>query len=75
MIGRRQEIARLQSDMYRDRYYKMLRSLIVLSGIMLVLVAAIIYVLLSSMVPPFYGSTTEGRIIPMAPISVVKGTS
>jgi hypothetical protein len=75
MIAHRREIARFQSDLYRDRYYKMLRSLIILAGTMFVLIAAIIYVLFTTMVPPFYGSTTEGRIIPMMPISAIKGTS
>ncbi len=75
MIGHRNEIARLQSDMYRNRYHKLLRSLILLSIVMLILVATIIYLLFTSMVPPFYGSTTTGRIVQMMPVSVTKGKS
>lgn len=73
MIGQRHEIARLQSDMYRNRYYKIVRNLLGLAWVMLLLIAVIIYFLLTAMAPPYYGSTTTGRIIPMAPMSVKKG--
>jgi len=75
MIGQRHEIASLQSDLYRNRYYKMLRKLFVLAWVMLLLVVVIIYFVLAAAGPPYYGSTTTGRIIPMTPISVTKGNS
>ncbi|HLB58174.1 MAG TPA: hypothetical protein VJL60_05110 [Gammaproteobacteria bacterium] len=65
MIGHRHEIARLQSDMYRDRYHKIVRALIVSAGIILLLIAGIIYSLLDVAPPQYYGTTTDGRIIPM----------
>ena len=74
MIGQRQEIARLQSDLYRDRYYKILRSLHLLAWLIVFLVAIVIYLVLSTRTPPYYGSTTAGQIIPMPPISAAKGS-
>lgn len=63
MIGTRLEQARLQSDFYRDCYYKMLRLLIIEIVIMILLIGAIMYVILFESKPPFYATTTTGQII------------
>lgn len=68
MIGNRQQLARLQSDFYRDQYHKILTALLISTGIILIFVATIIYFVLFTTLPLYYGSTTTGRIIPMVPI-------
>ncbi len=65
MLGQRHEIARLQSDFYRDSYYKALRMLMVTMVIILLLIAAIIYVVIFQPPPRYYATTTTGQIIPM----------
>ena len=65
MVGDRQRIARYHSDFYRDNYHKMLRWLLMSSFVMLLLIAAIIYSILSTHPSQYYASTTEGEIIPM----------
>ena len=65
MLGRTQEIARLQSDFYRDQYRKMLRWLMGSILIIFILVAVIIYLILFRQPQVYYASTIEGRIIPM----------
>lgn len=61
------EVARMQSDFYRDQYHKILLGLIISGGIMLLLIALIIYFMLFTNPPQYYASTTTGRIIPMTP--------
>jgi hypothetical protein len=68
MVGGRQRIASFQSDFYRDNYHKMLRQLIVATMIMLLLVVTIIYFILTSPPTKYYGTTTQGQIIPMIPV-------
>lgn len=65
MLGRRQEIARLQSDFYRDKYRKTLRWLMVCVLIMYILIAAIIYTILFQPSQYYYANTTDGRILSM----------
>ena len=65
MIGHRYEIARFQKDFYRDSYRKMLIVLILSIVVMLGLIAAIIYVILTQPSHGFYASTLNGQIIPM----------
>lgn len=67
-MGRRHEIARLQSDFYRDSYRKMLRWLTIAVFIMFFIIAAIIYLLLFQPLQQYYGNTTEGKILPMIKI-------
>jgi len=67
MIGNRHDIPRLQSDMFRNAYYKILRLLFVNAGLVLLLVLSIIYMLLFAENPQYYASTTDGEIIKMAP--------
>ena len=65
MIGSRHEIARLQSDFYRDQYRKILRWLIVCVFIMFFLIAAIIYKILFKPTPDYYANTSQGKILAM----------
>jgi hypothetical protein len=65
MIGQRHELARLQSDFYRDNYYKMLRAVLVSVIIIFLLIVAIIYFVLFNNPPQYYGTATTGQIIPM----------
>lgn len=61
------EVARLQSDFYRNQYYKILTGLIISGLIILLLIALIIYHLLFTQPATYYASTTTGRILPMMP--------
>lgn len=65
MLGRRSEIARLQSDFYRDQFRRMVRWLMMSMVVMLILIAAIIYSILIQPSRSYYANTTEGRILPM----------
>lgn len=65
MIGRRSEIAWLQSDFFREQFRKTVRWLIYAMIIILLLIAAIIYLILFQPRQDFYANTTEGRILDM----------
>lgn len=65
MLGTRQEIARLHSDFYRDKYRKTLRRLIISVCLIVILICAIIYLILFRAPPKYYATTTEGKIIPI----------
>lgn len=65
MIANRSEIARLQSDFYRDQFRKVVRWIMVSVVLMLLLIVAIIYCILVQPSQEYYANTTEGRIIPM----------
>lgn len=67
MIGNRRTLARLQSDFYRDSYYRMLRWLFISLSIILLLISLIIYYMLFTSPLHYYATTTTGQIIPMAP--------
>jgi hypothetical protein len=67
MIGKRYELARLQSDFYYHQYHKMLRRINIVSMIILLLVLCIIYYVLHPAVPRYFASTTTGEIISMQP--------
>lgn len=69
MIGKRSELARMQSDFYRDAYKKILSWLLVEVVVMLILVAAIIYYVFYPTPPQYYATSTEGQIIPLAAVS------
>ncbi len=68
MITNRQANARLQSDFYRDHYYKLLRSILLFMAIILCLSVAIIYFVVFTVPPQYYGTTTSGQIIKIAPL-------
>ncbi len=65
MLGQRQEIARLQSDFYRDQFRKVLHWLLYSVVVMFVLIAAIIYLILVKPTPNYYANTTDGKILDM----------
>jgi len=65
MIGRRHEIARMQSDFYRDNYRKILRWLFICVIIMIVLIVAILYLILYRPAQQYYANTVDGKVIPL----------
>jgi len=65
MLGQRREIARLQSDFYRDQYRKILRWLMVSLLIMFALLMTIIYLILFKPTSQYYANTTDGKILSM----------
>ena len=65
MIAPRHEIARLQSDFYRNQFHKMLRWLMYSVFVILVLILSIIYLILSQPSRDYYANTIEGKILPM----------
>lgn len=65
MIANRSEIARLQSDFYRDQFRKVIRWIMVSMVLMLLLIVAIIYCILVQPAQEYYANTSEGRIIQM----------
>lgn len=65
MLGSRREIARLQSDFYRDQFRKMLRWLMASVVIMFIMIAAIIYLILAQPTQYFYANTANGKILAM----------
>jgi hypothetical protein len=66
MLGQKHQIARMQSDFYRDWYHKILRGVIFSTVIILGLMIAIIYYVLFQPPQTYYATTTEGQIIPLA---------
>jgi intracellular multiplication protein IcmL len=67
MIGHRSELARFQSDFYRDNYRKLLVALILSIIALVCLIGAIIYVVLTQPKPEYYASTLSGKVIRMTP--------
>ena len=65
MLGRRHEIARLQSDFYRDQYRKILRWLMMALFIMFLLVLGIIYSIFMQPAIKYYANTVEGHVLAM----------
>ncbi len=65
MIGARHEIARLQSDFYRDQFRKILHWLMMSLIIIFLLIGAIIYKILDRPPQGYYANTTNGKILPM----------
>jgi hypothetical protein len=65
MLGQRSEIARLQSDFYRDQFRKTLRWILISVLIIFALIIAIAYVILFQPVEPYYANTSDGTILLM----------
>ena len=65
MLGQRHEIARLQSDFYRDQFRKILRWLVAAMVVVIVLLLANIYFILAQPSQPYYANTTDGKILSM----------
>jgi hypothetical protein len=67
MIGDRETIARLQSDFYRDSYYRIINWLFFEIIIMLLLISAIIYHIIVHPVQHYYATTSQGMLLPLHP--------
>jgi hypothetical protein len=67
MIGQRHQIARFQSDFYRDCYYKVLKWLFIEVAIMILLILAIIYNILLHAPQLYFASTTNGQLLALLP--------
>ncbi|MDR3478911.1 MAG: hypothetical protein P4M14_12880 [Gammaproteobacteria bacterium] len=67
MAVQRQQVARLQSDFYRDSYHKLLRFVIFEIFIMLLLISAIVYFVVFQPLSHYYATTTTGLVIPLTP--------
>lgn len=67
MIGHRHELARFQGEFYRNCYRKTLIVLLLSIVVMLGLIAAIIFIILTQPSTNYYASTTNGQILPMIP--------
>ena len=65
MLGARHQIARLQSDFYRDQFRKILRWIMYAMAIIFLLIAAIIYLILFQPEKTYYANTTDGKILTM----------
>lgn len=65
MQGSRQQIARLQSDFYRDQFHKLLNWLFVSTVIVFVLIATILYFIFFQPTRHYYGNTVNGNILNM----------
>lgn len=65
MLGKRHEIAQLQSDFYRDKFRRILRWLTFSTIIIILLTIAIIYLILFEATPSYYANTTNGIILDM----------
>lgn len=65
MLGKREEIAYLQSDFYRLQYRKILRWITVCLLLILILILTLIYLILFKPSQPYYANTTDGKILTM----------
>ena len=74
MLGKRHEIARLQSDFYRDQFRKMLRLLMTALVIIFLLVLACIYSFFSQRSNLYYANTIDGQVLPMPRYIVLSNT-
>lgn len=68
MLGPRHEIARLQSDFFRDQFRKVLRWLTITIIIIFLLLAGVFYVLFFFQPEVrYYANTVNGKILDMPP--------
>ena len=67
MIGDKEQIARLQSDFYRDSYYKVIKWFYIEAVIMILLILAILYHIIIHPEQRFYATTTNGQLIHLKP--------
>lgn len=65
MLGPRHEIARLQSDFYRDQFRKILRWLVAAVAIIFILLALVVYTILFQPSVNYYANTLDGKILDM----------
>ena len=72
MQGRKHQIARLQSDFYRDQFRKIWRWIMYAIVIMFLLVLMIVYFVLFQPPLTFYANTANGKILNM-PTPKIRG--
>lgn len=65
MIAPRHEVARLQSDFYRQQFHRMLRWTMYALAFIFILICLIVYQILVEPSPSYYANTSEGKILPM----------
>lgn len=65
MLGRRYEIARLQSNFYRDQFRRLVWWLMAELFIMLLFVVLILYYVFFPATQSYYANTTTGRVLPL----------
>lgn len=65
MLGPRYQIARLQSDFYRDQFRRIVRWLILELLMMALLGCVILYQVLFPPSQAYYANTTDGRVLPL----------
>lgn len=65
MLASRDEIPHLQSDFYRNKYYKILRWIIGSLIVMFLLLAWVLYLVFFKPEPKYYANTITGRILAM----------
>lgn len=65
MLGQRHQIASLHSDFYWNQFRKMVRWTLGSLLINCILLAAIIYLILTKPVPRYYANTTDGEVLLM----------
>jgi len=68
MIHDRHQSARMQSDFYRDRYYFLLKMLLLSLSALVFLCVTIIWLALTRKPIQYYAATTEGQIIMLTPV-------
>lgn len=69
MLGNRNEIASFQSDFYREKYRKVLRTLLISIAVSVILISWIIYLVLFREPSHYYATTTEGQIIQLVQVT------
>jgi len=62
------ETVQLRNNFYRDSYRKILIALLLCVAVILIQVAALIYVISNPPAPKYFATTTEGRIMPLVPL-------
>lgn len=65
MQGSRIQIARLQSNFYREQFHKLMRWLFVFTIIIFALIATILYFIFFEPTRQYYGNTVDGKILTM----------
>jgi len=70
VLGQRYQIARLQSDFYRDQFRRLVHWLIMELLVMVLLVTLIVYQAFFQPAQVYYANTEEGRVLPMVGVEV-----
>lgn len=65
MIAPRSEIARLQSDFYRNQFRRILRWLLISMLIIILLTSYLIYIILFQPRQQYYANTIDGSVMDM----------